>query len=398
LTPQLRPTIVACVRGVDVQQERIDRGASLLVVFGFSISLGVGIVAIPLLALASGYSPASVGFLVAAAAATQLAARLAMPWMLGRFPDRTLIALSSGLMLAAFGLLLLSTTLVVFVLAQVLQGAGRAIFWTGSQTHAVRDQPHSVRRLVDISVASNAGTLIGPALGGVLATIGLQAALMAGVVGAAGAAFGTVFLQRLEPFDRRHAVGSRRLLRRGGVDVACWASAASGVWMAILGSYVPVILLGAGIGSVGIGWLITVSEAAAAVALISLRRISRERILGVVSMGTAGTLAALVAVALLPANALGYAALLIVGGAASGVVTTLAPAIASLAAALDEQGDALSLSGTFRAAALFASPASVGALLAYAPLGAAITVVAVAVGLPGLVVGRSVRDVSRLPD
>ena len=389
MTPPLAPTIVGAVRRPEPRPERIDRIALLLVVFGFSVGLGVGIVTIPLLALAAGYDAPSVGFLVAAAAATHLAGRLALPWLLGRLPDRTLIALASVMMLAAFGLLLISTVLAVFVLAQVLQGGARAIFWTSSQTHAVRDQPRPVHRLVDVSVASNAGTLIGPALGGLLATVGLPAALLAGILGSGAAAGGTIFLRRLEEFDRRNSVGSRRLLRRNGVDVACWASAVSGVWFSMLGSYVPVILLGAGIDSVGIGWLITASEGAATVALLGLRRIAVDRIRPVVRIGAVGVTASLVAVAVVPSSVATYAALLIVGGAASGAITTLGPAMASLAAGPHEQGDALSLSGTFRAAALFASPASAGAVLSFAPLWAAITLIALAVGLPGLVVGRS---------
>ena len=70
---------------------------------------------------------------------------------------------------------------------------------------------------------------------------------------------------------------------------------------------------------------------------------------------------ALAAIAVAPPGLLLYAVLLIVGGAASGLVTTLGPALASLAAGPDEQGDALALTGTFRAGALFAAPPLVGA-------------------------------------
>lgn len=368
---------------------RIDRAASLLVVFGFSVSLGIGFVAIPLLALDTGYDAASVGFLVAGAAAAQLATRLAMPWLLGRFPDRSLIASASVMMLGAFGLLIVSTTLPVFVLAQVLQGAARALFWTSNQTHAVRDQPHPIRRLVDISIASSLGTMMGPALGGGLAGIALTSALLAAVLGATAASIGAIFMRRSTPFDRRGSAGSLALLKRDGVDVACWASVVSGLWSSMISSYAPVILLRAGIGAVGIGWLITASEAAAAVTLLSLRGIAGARLRRVVRVAAAGVIASLVALALIPGNFAIYAMLLIAGGAASGAVINLAPAMASLAATPDEQGDALSLAGTFRAAALFATPATAGALLAVAPLGGAIAAICVVVGIPGLAIGRS---------
>src|SRR3954452_4005313 len=83
-----------------------DRVVSLVVAFGFSVGLGVATVAIPLLALDAGYDEAAVGFLVATSAAAQLGTRLILPWLLGWFPDRTLIAVASALMLSGFSLLL----------------------------------------------------------------------------------------------------------------------------------------------------------------------------------------------------------------------------------------------------------------------------------------------------
>ena len=372
-----------------------DRVAALAVVFGFSVGLGVGTVTIPLLALDAGYDPATIGFLVAVAAAMQLATRLCLPWLLGRFADRSLIAIASAMMVGAFGLLLVSTALPVFLGAQVLQGAGRAIFWTSSQTHAVRDQPRPVERLVDINVAGNAGTLVGPALAGVLATIGLSVALLAAALGALVAVLGTVAMHRLPPFDRRDSVGSLALLRRDGVDVACWASAVGGVWWSMIGSFIPVILVGAGVEPVGIGWLITASEAAGTAALLLLRGVRHQLLGRVVRTAAVITMGALVAIALVPGNLTAYAILLVVGGAANGSITTLAPAMASVVAGPEEQGDALSLTGMFRAGALFGAPAAVGGLLGMVPLAGAISLAATVVILPGLAVGRSLKAVRK---
>lgn len=364
----------------------VDRFAALGAVFGFSMALGVATVAVPLLALAAGYDAATVGFLAATSAASQLGTRLTLPWLLGRFPDRSLISAASLVMLAAFGLLILSTAAPVFVIAQLLQGAARAVFWTSSQTHAIRGHGPAVRGLVDVNVVGNAGTLVGPALGGSLAVLGLPVALAAAAGGAALAAVTALFLRRLPPYDRRGSAGSTRLLRRDGVGVACWASVVGGAWWSMMGSYIPVILVGAGFGSIAIGWLITASEGAGVAALLVLRRLPEARIGAVVRGGALLAMTALVAVALLPAGPVVYAALLLVGGASNGAVTTLAPAMASLAAGPQEQGDALALSGTFRAAALLAAPATVGALLALLPLATAITVVAAGVATPGLVI------------
>jgi len=375
------------------------------VVFAFSVGLGVATLAIPLLALGAGFGAATVGFLVATAAATQFLTRLALPILLGRFPDRTLIALSSALMLVGFSLLAVNIALPVFVLAQVLQGAARAIFWTASQTHAIRGVSRPVQRLVDVNVAGSAGTLIGPVLAGSLASFGLQVAMAAAVAGAAMAVMGTPLMRRLPPFDRQLSGGSMSLLRRDGVDVACWASAAGGVWWSMVGSYIPVILVSSGLGPAAIGWLITASETAGTVALLSLRNVATRWVPTAVRIGAFGALTALAAVAMAALLVIGptfgrmdapppivvYAVLLVLGGAASGTVTTMGPAMATLMSEPDEQGDALSLSGTFRAGALFGAPATVGGLLSVMALVPALLVVVAAAAGPGLIIGRRRR-------
>jgi hypothetical protein len=383
------PPRPAAERSAAPIDDRRDRVVGLVVVFTFSIGLGVGTVTIPLLALASGYDAASVGFLVATAAAMQLAGRLALPWMLGRYTDRSLTAISAVMMVAAFVLLIWSTVLPVFIAAQLLQGAARAIFWTSSQAHAIRDQPDPIRRLVDLNVAGNAGTLVGPAVGGLLASIGLTVALVAGAAGALVAVAGTAFLRAFPPFDRKRSEGTRRLLRRTGVDVACWASVVGGLWWSMMGSFVPVLLVGAGVGSIGVGWAITGSEAAGMIALLALRTVSRTRIAPAVRIAAVIASSALVLIALLPPVLPIAIALLLIGGAAAGSVTTLSPAMATLVASADEQGDALSLTGAFRAAALFASPAAVGVLVTPFAVGPAMAIVTLAVGGAGAVVGRT---------
>lgn len=59
--------------------------------------------------------------------------------------------------------------------------------------------------------------------------------------------------------------------------------------------------------------------------------------------------------------------------------------MASIVAGSQEQGDALALTGTFRAGALLAAPATVGTLLVILPLATAMTIVATGVAVPGLV-------------
>ena len=179
----------------------------------------------------------------------------------------------------------------------------------------------------DLNTAGNVGTLIGPALAGSLAALGLPFALAAAAIGALGAAAGTPFLIRLDPYDRRRSAGTIRLLRREGVDIACWASVVGGGWWSMVGSYIPVILVAAGIDSQGVGWLITASEGASIAALLALRGVATDRVRPVVWVACAATVAALVSLAVAPAGIAVYLALLLAGGAASGAVTALAPAL-----------------------------------------------------------------------
>lgn len=374
-----------------------DRLVVMASVFGFSVALGIATVIIPLLALEAGYDAAAVGLLAATAAATQLTTRLVLPWLLGRIADRSLMTGAALLMSAAFGLLLVSRELPVFAAAQVLQGAARAVFWTSSQTHMVRGPGRSVRRLIDLNVAGNVGTLTGPALGGTLAILGLPVALGAGLVGTGLATGASLLLRPMAPFDRRASAGTLAMLRRPGVDLACWAAVMGGVWWSMLGSFVPVILVGAGIGSGGIGWLITGSEGAGTAALLALRGVRSRRVARVVAVAAVSVGVALVVLALLPPFVAGYALVLIAGGAASGAVTTLSPALASLASGPEEQGDAMALSGTFRAGALFGAPAIVGAAVGALTIGPAVALVAGLTLAPGIAVAARARRGGRSP-
>jgi hypothetical protein len=370
---------------------RGDRPIALTVAFGFALSLGIAVVAIPLVALDAGYEPATIGFLAAVAAGSQLATRFTLPWLLGRYADRLLITLAGGLMLGGFGLLLVTQELPGFVAAQALMGASRALFWTSSQTHALRSGGSPVKRLVDLNLAGNAGTLTGPVLAGALATIGLPVALAGAALAVSITLLGAPLMQAFAPYDRRKSGGALRLMRLEGVDMACWANVVGGVWWAMIGSYVPVILVGAGLVPSVIGLLVTLSEGAGAAMLVVLRRTPVARVPRIVRTGAFAEMLALAGIALAPHHVLAYAPLLILGGSAAGCVTGLAPALVALAAGEQEHGDALALSGTFRSLALLGAPAIVGASLAVVALPVAMVGIAAAAAAPGVVLaGRRV--------
>jgi hypothetical protein len=365
-----------------------DRVETLAVVLGFSTALGIATVAVPLAALAAGHGPATIGLLVAASAASQLAIRVVLPAMLGRYPDRRLIGGACALMGVGFVVLVMDVGVPAFVLAQVVQGAARGIFWTSGSTHVVRGAGGAVRELVDMNMVGSTGTLAGPALGGSLAAVSLPLALVVGAVLSIVAAAGSLRLRPLAPFDRRTGAGTVALLRRRGTMLAWWTGIAGGAWWSMMGSFIPVILVGAGLGPAAVGWSVTASEGAATAVHLVLRRLAAGRLAPVLRLGGLTVSAVLVAIALVPGEVPAIIALLVVGGAASGIVTTLGPALASVIVAPSEQGDAIALSGTFRAGALLGAPAAVSALLPFLGLPAALALVAATIGVPGLIVGR----------
>jgi MFS family permease len=366
-----------------------DRTTSLAVAFGFALSLGISTVAIPLLALGSGYDAAAVGFLVAGAAGAQLATRLALPWLLGRFTDRLLIVVSVALMLVAFALLSVSTALSVFIAAQLAQGAARAIFWTASQTHVIRSGGLKVHRLVDFNLAGNGGTLIGSLLGGFLATSAGSLAIAAAAIAAGVALLLSPALATYPPFDRRQSAGTMRLLRRDGVDVAVWATFVAGTWWSMLGSYVPVLAVGAGLGPTDVGLVVSLSEGSGAAMMLVLRWLSPVRIQPIVRAAPLIEMAALAGIALAPALLPVYAVLVVVVGSAGGAVTVLAPALVTNTATQHEHGDAIALTGTSRAVALLGAPAAVGAMLSVVALPVALVSVAAANVAPIFAFGRA---------
>jgi hypothetical protein len=355
-------------------------------VVAFSVALGVSTVALPLVALGAGYSPAAIGLLAATSAITQLLARLQLPWLLDRLADRTLIAIAGTSLAVSYALLLVSTSAPVFIASQLLQGVARALFWTATQTHAVRGGNDAVSTLARVMALSGVGTMLGPLLAGVLAGISLPAAIGAGALTAALATVASVGLHRLPAYVRADATGAGFLWRRHGVDLACWAGFAGGGWRVLLGSYVPVILTTAGMVPGLVGALIALSDAAGIVVLAAIVRLSSGRIHAALELSVVATslaLAALPAVAMSPAA---VGAVLALGGAGAGTIMTLGPAVASRAVSAAEQGAAIAATGTFRAVALLTVPAAVAAVLGATGLGLAITVAGLVMGAPTLAI------------
>jgi MFS family permease len=352
------------------------------------VSLGAASVALPLLASQAGYSAFEIGVLTAASAVSQMLVRLALGWAMRRWPDRTLIA-GAGIALAASCVIVtLSAAPASFVGAQLLQGASRACFWTGSQTHVVRGPGRAAGALAQVSLVGSVGQLAGPLLAGVLSettpALALAAAAGIALIGVVPA----LLLDRLPPFvppaDRRPG----QVWRRPGVDVACWAGMTGGAWRALLTSYIPVALVAAGQAATTIGILVSAANGAqllgtALAGRVRTHRIPRALLAGIVVTGVATAVAAVVAW-----NAPLAGLALAISGVAAGAVQVLGPALAAESVHPQERGDAIAATGTFRAAALLAAPLAVAGMVAVVPLAPSIAVVGAGMTLPAFALRR----------
>lgn len=351
----------------------------------FSLTLGVGSVAIPLLAIHVGYTAAQIGLLIAVPAIAQIATRLTMSAMMRKLPDKAFVILSAALLAVSSALVAISPVLLIFLLSQLLQGAARALFFTGAQTHAVRVSTSAVGALTFIQLASGIGSLAGPVLSGLISERSIEGALwVAAGIGAVGIVPAAMLI-RLPVFAPVDSIQGRepgRIWRRPGVDTACWMSVTSGAWRGLLGSYVPVILTQAGQTASIIGVLVSVANGAAlgGSAIASLARRVGIRFSLMAGVLTAGL--GMAALGLLAEFVLMAAIMLAVSGIGAGILQTVGPAIAAEAVRPDEKGEAIASAGTFRAVALFLAPAGAAGLVALMPTGIALFIAGVIIAVP----------------
>lgn len=365
-----------------------DVVASAVAAAIFSLSLGAATVALPLLALRSGYSPAQIGILTAVSAIAQMGTRLLLGAAMRRWPDWILIAAAGFTLAAGSAVVAVSAALLPFVVAQLMQGVARACFWTGSQTHVVRGSGRAVGALATVNLVSAIGLLAGPTLAGVLSERSPALALSVAAAIALTATVPTFLLDRLPPFVPLANRPPGRLWRRPGVDVGCWAGVTAGAWRGLLSSYVPVALDAARQSSATIGGLVSVANGASVAGAALVGRVreqgaARGFVLGTVATGAGTALAAFAANHVVTA-----AVVLAVSGLGAGALQTIGPALATEAVHPEERGEAIAAAGTFRAAALFGAPLAVAGLVGVVSLGPAMALTGAAITVPPLVFRR----------
>ncbi|MHA7241287.1 MFS transporter [Arthrobacter sp. TMS1-12-1] len=348
---------------------------------GFGVAQAMAAVIVPLLAVDVGHPVASVGLIVSVAAVSQTLARLAMGAMMSRFTTKFFI-ITAVMLLAASCLVLASTTdLWAFVLSQLLQGAARAYFWTGSQTHVVRGSNSAVDALARLNVVQGIGQLGGPAIAGLLGAWSLQGALLVAGAVSALTVFPVLFLTRFPPFARkRKQDGGQGMLSQPGIRTAASMTAVAGAWRGILNSYLPVILTGAGYSVPAAGLLITVTNLTSLAGSAIASRVQARSIRFATVGGIASTGLGLALVAFLPTPLAIAVLALAVSGLGAGVLQTVGPALAADSVSEHDQGRAIATIGIFRSVSLLASPLAAAGLVLILPG------TAMAAGVAGIII------------
>lgn len=300
-----------------------------------------------------------------------------------RIPDRTLV-IAAGIVLAIPALMLAgSTAPVVFIGAELVQGAARGMFWTGAQTHVVRSRRAAVGRLATVNFVSSFGQLAGPPLAGVLIERSYSTSLDAAAgLGLAAAVMAAAGMHRLPLFEQAGRRAGRQLWRQPGVRFGCWSGVTAGSWRGLLSSYVPVVLASAGESSAIVGVMVAVANGAS-IAGSGLPRLLGER-------GRSWLVPGSIVVTGLGVGVTGYVAgsstltgvALAASGVGAGMLQTLGPALAATGVPRQARGDAVAIAGSFRAGALFAAPIGTAGLLDVISLPPALAVAGVLLALP----------------
>ncbi len=348
----------------------------------YSFALGLASVAVPLLAVAAGYSAVEIGVLTAVSAIAQMTSRLGLGRVMRVFPDWVLVAAATAMLAASCAVAALSAAVVPMVAAQLLQGTSRACFWTGSQTHVVRGEGSSVRGLAMVNMVGNIGLLLGPVAGGVLAERSASLALAVGAAVAAAAVVPVLFVDRLPPFVRRPDRPPGMIWRRPGVSAGCWAGVTAGAWRGLLTSYIPLVLIVAGHSSSTVGVLVALANTASLVGSVLVARLDSHGLARAFGLGVLVTGGAVAVTGLVAHSAVLAGLALVASGIGAGGIQTMGPAIASDAVHPQERGEAIAAAGTFRAAALFFAPIAVAGMVAVVPIAAGLAVAGVAIALP----------------
>lgn len=353
-----------------------------LCVLCFSTALGVSALGLPLRALEVGYGPATAGYLGGLTATCQIGARMALPWALRLAPDRRLIMLACLSMAGSAAALLSSRSLVALVLAALLLGLGRAVFWTVSQVHVLHGDLSSGQRVISrIQFLSALGELAGPVAAGMVIGRTVVPSLWLWLVFGLLSTVATLLLVHYPP-ERTPASGRAPVWKNPDVVLACAAASTTGGWRALMSSVVPAVLAELGRTAGQIGVLVGLGNAMSVAGALAAGSVRREWIYRVVYGAIALTGGGMAIAGLSARSTLLVGLGLALSGLGGGALQTLAPVLAAGAVHGVQRGDAMVLIGLARSVALLVLPTAAGAMTTLLAAPVAVAVGGVVLALP----------------
>jgi hypothetical protein len=322
-----------------------------------------------------------VGVLTSVSAVAQLLVRATIPALSRRFADRVLVSGSAGLIAISCAVVAVSTAVVPFVVAELLQGAARGYFWSGSQLHAVRTSGSTLKGIARMNLLSSAGLVAGPVTAGALAGDSHVASLTLAAILAALGSGAALLMTRLPILSSTREAGAQRLWRRPAVIRASVASLGSGAWAALIVSYVPV-LLAAEQSPVMVGVLVAVANGANILGSAAVALIRPDRVGGWLVAATVANGLGLALIAPAAASPMLAATTLVLCGLGSGALLTLGPALATDVVSEDARPGAIAVTGAARATGMLMTPLAVAAAVSVMPLAAAMAVMGGLLSVP----------------
>ena len=339
--------------------------------FAYNFALNMFVILVPLYVLSQGASPVILGLIVSAQGLSQPLLRLFGGIFSDQFGERTILRWSLGSLLLSAFIYFLSQNVWAMVIAQLITGASRSVFYSASQSYASRIDPARAR--VDLGVLAgyiNVGNVAGSLAGGFLAQYtGYKIAFGIALCVAASAYLTILYLPELPMRRKAKAVVSVvSVLRVRPLYLAGAAAFAAATPFVLMGSFYPSFYQHLGYEE----WLISLLVAGNMLGLALagfifyfIQRLFSNRWL--FFLGFAGT-GLLIVISPMFVHAFVQSLILFIMGVTSGLANMFYQFVSTEYSAPEERGVAMSVSGFFWAIANLCVPATFGLLVSIAGL------------------------------
>ncbi|MEX2599190.1 MAG: MFS transporter [Dehalococcoidia bacterium] len=229
-----------------------DGGRASLILYSqssaFSLILGILTLLVPFYLLELGYSFGQLGIIISAQGVFQVGLRLFGGVMADRVGERWVILASFGSLLAGALLMALAPALAAIIVAQLLIGAARSVYWTASQSYGSRILEGGAGKFLGRFFGfSSAGQMVGSFIGGWIAGYALFAFGFGVCAALAGLSILLTFV--MPELPRRMARTIKQILKPvPSVFLSRWTllpaicAFGASLSMALLGSLIPAYL------------------------------------------------------------------------------------------------------------------------------------------------------------